>query len=94
MSVTLPDGELSRMAVEAGEQHRRIAELEAEVERLRADGERLDWLIDQHGSGKNLEVMDCMANTAAYLCPLVSSEADDIQKWYRAAIDAARKEQA
>lgn len=82
---------LAHFAKKRKAQRQAITALMAVNERLRADGERLTYVIDQHGSGTDLDVMDRIADIAVAIW-LVSEEADDIQKWYRAAIDAAREE--
>ncbi len=65
---------------------KRIANLEAEVERLRADGERLDWMEAQmHKANCWLPAFDRHSSMW-----FIADE--DAYQTFRAAIDAARKE--
>jgi len=66
----------------------RVAALERELAEARKDGARLAHIIEESNKGNGwltAEVWD----KAAALCPLDAKEADKVQKWVRAAIDAA-----
>lgn len=53
------------------------------------DRDRLGWIISESDHG-NTSLLDDLWGIASKLCPLNYKEAEDIQKWLRAAIDAAR----
>ena len=61
-----------------------------EIAALRADAERLTWIIQgSHTNGGWLA--DHVWDDATLICPVDYDEADDVQKWVRAAIDASMK---
>ena len=62
----------------------------AELAEAREDAARLTYMIDQSNQG-NGWLQDHVWDEAARLCPLDTKEAENVQKWGRAAIDAARK---
>ncbi len=70
-----------------------IAEAAAENAVLREDKVRLDWLLENVDGDRDTERIGAwLWDIAASLCPLNYDEADNTQRWGRAAIDAARKE--
>ena len=72
---------------------KRIAALVAENAALREDKARLDWLLENVEGDRDTERVGAWIwDIAADLCPRDYNEANDTQKWGRAAIDAARKE--
>ena len=64
--------------------------LQEKLAEAREDSARLTYMIDQSNQG-NGWIQDYVWDDAARLCPLDAKEADDVQKWVRAAIDAARE---
>ena len=72
----------------SGAHQRYMQAMAREVIELRKDRERLDWLC----ADENLALTDWIWDEAAKLCPLDWEEAEDTQKWVRAAIDAAMKQ--
>ena len=69
----------------------RVKELEQELAEARKDSERLTYMIEQANIG-NGWLQDHVFEAAAMLCPLDYDEADDVQKWARAAINAAMED--
>lgn len=75
---------------EAGEE---ITRLREENAALREDKARLDWLLENvEGDRETERIGAWIWDIATLLCPVDYGEANDTQKWGRAAIDAARKE--
>jgi hypothetical protein len=56
---------------------------------LVADSERLTWMINESNSAGGW-IADHVWDDATKLCAVDYDEADDVQKWVRAAIDAMR----
>ena len=74
--------------------------LAREVIELRKDRERLDWVCSEENQvlpdwvwdeAAKLRPFDWIWDEAAKLCPLDWDEAEDTQKWGRAAIDSIMK---
>jgi hypothetical protein len=66
----------------------RLAALERELSEARKDGARLEYIIEESNKGNGWLTSDVWDKAAA-LCPIDPKEADYVQKWVRAAIDAA-----
>lgn len=72
----------------------KLADLERRLAEARRDSERLTHMIDRSNAGFSW-LHERVWEQAAQLCPLDADEAEDVQKWVRAVIDAdiaARKE--
>ena len=80
------NNELELMACSGGDSPLE-AWLAREVIELRKDRERLDWVCSE----ENQVLPDWVWDEAAKLCPLDWDEAEDTQKWGRAAIDSIMK---
>jgi len=67
---------------------RTVAAIEAELAAAKRDAARMTYIIERSNLGDRW-LTDDVWDQAAALCPVDKDEAEDIQKWVRAVIDAA-----